>query len=53
MFTIAVILIAVALFLLITESRPLSSIRWACLILLIIAVALAIWGGIPAVHIGR
>lgn len=47
-----VLLIAIVLFLLINESRPLTSIRWICNVLLAVAVLLAIWAiGIP--HFGR
>jgi hypothetical protein len=51
MLSIAFILVAVALFLLITESRPLSSVRWACLILLVAAIVLIIWGGFQGIHV--
>jgi hypothetical protein len=51
MLLIAFLLIAVVLFLLINESRPLTSIRWICNVLLALAVILAIWGGFPGIHI--
>ena len=43
MFLIALVLLAVVLFLLINESRPLTAIRWICNILLALAVILLIW----------
>jgi hypothetical protein len=51
---IAFILLLVVIFLLITESRPLSSFRWACVILWgisLICVLISIFGG--NIHIGH
>jgi hypothetical protein len=48
---IAFLLVAIILFLLINESRPLTSVRWICNVLLLIAVILWIWGGLPGIHI--
>jgi hypothetical protein len=47
MLLIAFILLAIVLFLLINESRPLSSIRWICNILLALAVVLVLWEWVP------